>query len=306
MESPVLFIIFMRPDTTRRVFERIREAQPPKLYIAADGPRKEKEGEAEKCSETREIVKNIDWPCEVYRLYREENLGCGKGVSSAITWFFQHEEQGIIIEDDILPHVDFFKYCDEMLERYKEDQRIQLISGFNYFYDGYQSPVSYYMSCFMSIWGWASWRRVWETYEFDVKELDKVRLKKQLYKQLPRKSAQYFMGVYRSMLDFGIDTWDFQFFLNQQYYGRYSIASFVNLVENIGMGVEGSAHNATTVNDIIVKHKAKSPYPIRHPKFVRVDNDADYTAMLNNGQYKNPWYVNYLNSAKRRFAILFR
>lgn len=306
MKSPVLFMIFKRPDTTKRVFERIREARPPKLYIAADGPRKEKEGELEKCSETRAIVENVDWPCDVHHLYRDENLGCGKGVSSAITWFFEHEEQGIIIEDDVLPHIDFFRYCDEMLDLYKDDERIQLISGTNYFYDGYQSDVSYYMSCFMAIWGWASWRRVWKTYDFDVNNLESRHVRSQLYLQMPSNSAKFFMNIYREMKEFKVDTWDFQLLLNQQYYGRYSIIPFTNMIENIGMGVEGSAHNATTVNDLIVNHKAKSPYPIHHPKFVNVDKDADYTAMRNNGQYISPWFFNCLNSAKMRFAKLFR
>ena len=142
MKSAILFIIFKRPDTTKRVFERIREAQPPRLYIAADGPRSNKPGEAEKCAAARKVVETIDWPCEVHRLYRDENLGCGKGVSSAITWFFEHEEQGIIIEDDILPHIDFFKYCDEMLDRYKDDERIQMVCGRSCLYTGYKFDAS--------------------------------------------------------------------------------------------------------------------------------------------------------------------
>ena len=141
MISPVLFLIFKRAETTKKVFERIKEAKPPKLYIAADGPRRDRPEEVAKCVETRKIVENIDWPCEVYRLYREENLGCGKGVSSALDWFFDNEEQGIIIEDDILPNIDFFKYCDEMLELYKNDERIQLITGRNAFFEEYKTDI---------------------------------------------------------------------------------------------------------------------------------------------------------------------
>ena len=134
MESAVLFIIFKRADTVQKVFERIREAKPPRLYIAADGPRKDRDDEVEKCMAARKAVENVDWPCETHRLYRDKNMGCGKGVSSAITWFFEHEEQGVIIEEDVLPHIDFFKYCDEMLDRYKDEERIQGISGHNVFY----------------------------------------------------------------------------------------------------------------------------------------------------------------------------
>lgn len=285
MKSPVLFMIFKRPETTKRVFERIREVQPPRLYIAADGPRKDRKDEVDKCISTRKIVENIDWPCEVFRLYREENLGCGKGVSSAISWFFEHEEQGIIIEDDILPHVDFFNYCDEMLERYKDDEEIQLIAGTNYFYGGYPANVSYYLSCFMSIWGWASWRRVWETYEFDVNKLDASRIRKQLYKMLPQKCARFYMNIFHEMAEFKVDTWDFQLFLNQQYYGRHSISPFVNMVENIGFGVEGATHtNSADLN--VTAHKSNSPFPIIHPDTHFYCKKADFVAMKNNGQYE--------------------
>ena len=146
MKSPVLFIIFIREDTTRKVFEKIREAKPPRLYIAADGPRPGRPDDIEKCKATRSIVNDIDWECEVKTLFRDENLGCGKGVSSAITWFFDNEPEGIIIEDDILPNMEFFKFCDEMLEKYRDDERIQLVAGFNSFFDGFIS-YKFVISC---------------------------------------------------------------------------------------------------------------------------------------------------------------
>ena len=293
MKSPVLFLIFRRVDTTKRVFERIREAQPPKLYIAADGPRKGRPDEEEKCAETRKVVENIDWPCEVHRLYREENLGCGKGVSSAITWFFENEEQGIIIEDDILAHIDFFLYCDEMLERYKNDERIQLISGTNYFYDGYKSDVSYYMSNYMSIWGWASWRRVWNSYNFDVNKYTKSILLDKLSNRLSKQSLRYYIKVYDLMRIHRIDTWDFQLAFNQYYYDRYSLSPYVNMVENIGMGVEGSTHTSSD-NERISNHHALSGYPIVHPQKPFLDQEADTIAMINSGQYEREWYVSLL------------
>ena len=300
MKSPVLFIIFKREDTTRRVFERLREAQPPRLYIAADGPRVNRPDEVEKCKKTRKIVETIDWSCEVHHLYHDQNLGCGKGVSSAISWFFEQEEQGIIIEDDILPHIDFFRYCDEMLERYKNDERIQLISGTNYFYDDdYHTDSSYYMSRFMSIWGWASWRRVWNTYEFDVNQLNAIRIKQQLYSNLPRKSAKYFMDVYYAMKSFKVDTWDFQLFLNQQYYNRFSISPFTNMVENIGMGVEGATHT-NSVDERIINHHAKSPYPLCHPSPIKTDINADMEAMRASGQYKKNWLVHFFIRIKNK------
>ena len=284
MTSPILFIIFKRPDTTRTVFNRIREARPPRLYIAADGPRPDKKGEREMCEATRQVVETIDWPCEVHHLYRDENMGCGKGVSSAISWFFEHEEQGIIIEDDIVPHLDFFTYCDEMLERYKDDERIQMISGCNYFYDGYQSAYSYYMSTFACIWGWATWRRVWNTYQFDVNAYPEEDIKRKIMLKFPKGANTFFLQIYDQMKRHAVDTWDFQFVLNQTYYNRYSISPFTNMIENIGMGDINATH--TTAEDVVVSnHKSSSPYPIKHPEHVMPDSKADDIAMINSRQY---------------------
>ena len=297
MKSAVLFLIFKRPDTTRRVFERIKEAQPPRLYIAADGPRKDRPEEVEKCSMTRQIVENIDWPCEVRRLYRDENLGCGKGVSSAITWFFEHEEQGIIIEDDILPHIDFFRYCDEMLERYKDDERIQLIAGRNFLYDGYKSHYSYFMTSFGHIWGWASWRRVWDTYEFDVNNLSKEMYVKKLYLRFPPKTAKYYERMFDEMLQFKIDTWDSQFAINRFYYGRYSILPVVNMIENIGFDSSDATHT-TSKNKREANFKAASPYPLIHPKVLTVDEKLELLSMYNSGAYVRPLYRRLLSKVK--------
>ena len=303
MKSAVLFLIFKRPDTTRRVFERIREAQPPRLYIAADGPRKDRPDEAEKCALARQIVENVDWPCEIHRLYRDENLGCGKGVSSAITWFFDHEEQGIIIEDDILPHIDFFRYCDEMLEKYKDDKHIHLISGYNFFYDGYCSEVSYYLSDFGSIWGWASWKRVWKTYRYDVNDYPEKDLVLKIYSRFPGKTAKYYHRVYKLMKYHKIDTWDLQFAMNRFYFDRYSIVPFVNMVENIGFGSSDATH--TNTNSSFVNRTAESPYPLRHPSPVMEDLEADRVAIQNGGMYVYPFGIRILQRITRKLKRVY-
>ena len=128
--TPVLFIVFNRLDKTRQVFEAIRQARPPFLYIASDGARFNKEGELEKVQAVRDfIIQNIDWKCEVKTLFRKKNLGCKYAVSGAISWFFNNVDQGIILEDDCLPSKSFFWYCEELLEKYKHDNSIYLISG---------------------------------------------------------------------------------------------------------------------------------------------------------------------------------
>lgn len=287
MKSPVLFIIFKRESTTKRVFERIRDAQPPKLYIAADGPRASRPDEIEKCEQTRKLVEVVDWPCEVHRLYRVENLGCGKGVSSAISWFFEHEEQGIILEDDILPNLDFFTFCDEMLDRYKENDSIQLITGYNFFFDGYPSPYSYYMSRFLQIWGWASWRRVWKTYVLDTQRLDKKEYLRKLKKNYPFPTYRYYRDKFGLMEKYKNDTWDYQFFFNQVLYNRFSIIPYVNVTENIGFGSEEASHITDTQDEFIFKlinHHSHAIYPIKHPETFFHDLDADrlYAKMAQN------------------------
>ena len=156
LETPVLFLVFNRPDTTAQVFEAIRQAKPPRLYVASDGAREDKEGELEKVKQVREIVSQVDWNCEVKTLFRDKNLGCKIAVSSAIDWFFEQEEMGIILEDDCLPHPTFFRFCQELLERYRDDERIGMISGNNFQFGRKCTDYSYYFSMYSHIWGWAS------------------------------------------------------------------------------------------------------------------------------------------------------
>lgn len=290
MKSAVLFIIFKREDTTRRVFERIREAQPPRLYIAADGPRKDRADEVMKCAVTRKQVETIDWPCEVYRLYRDENLGCGRGVSSAITWFFEHEEQGIILEDDILPHIDFFRYCDEMLERYKNDECVQLITGRNAFYKTMERPYSYYSSCLYHIWGWASWRRVWYTYEYDVSSISRDLFEKKLSeRQMIHKTKKYWIDIFKLMQTNPIDTWDFQLYFNEVLFERYTIVPYVNMTENIGFDPVDATHT-TKSRPLDINHKALSPYPLKYPTKLCLDIEADALFARNFGFVRRSFF----------------
>lgn len=164
LHTPILFLIFNRPEETRRVFAAIRQARPTRLFIAADGPRHDVVGEEDLCRQTREIVKEVDWPCEVVSLFREENLGCREAVSSALAWFFQQVEEGIILEDDCLPAESFFHFCELMLDKYRNDSRIMMIAGSNFSFGQSLEDDSYYFSNFVFIWGWATWRRAWQKY----------------------------------------------------------------------------------------------------------------------------------------------
>ena len=178
-QTPILFLIFNRPDTTKRVFESIRSIKPAKLYIAADGDRKDKVGEDLLCKDTRSIIDLIDWECEIKTLFRPENLGCKIAVSSAIDWFFENEEQGIILEDDCLPNESFYIYCETLLNYYAFNERIMHISG-NNFQDGMmRGNGSYYFSNYNHIWGWASWKRAWKAYNVDLSFLTETLIEKQ-------------------------------------------------------------------------------------------------------------------------------
>lgn len=297
MKSPVLFLIFNRPDTTERVFEEISKAQPPRLYIAADGPRSDHAGEKELCEKTRSIAQKVDWDCEVKTLFRTENLGCGKAVSQAITWFFDNEPEGIILEDDILPHPDFFPYCDELLEKYRNDENVQLITGRNNFFNGYKSEYSYYMSSYFHIWGWASWRRVWNTYEFDVAQLSKKTFMQKISTRLPKKGISYWSGIFDMMSSYQCDTWDYQLYFNQILNNRYSIIPYSNLTKNIGFG-----DNATHTNSIgkdQIEHSGTHILPINHPIAFNVDIDADRLHMYNMKLYNRSLLSRMANKLKK-------
>jgi hypothetical protein len=237
LKTAVLFLVFNRPDTTRQVFEAIRQAKPPRLYVAADGPREGKLGEVECVEEVRTIATAVDWPCEVKTLFRDKNLGCKKGVNSAITWFFEHEEQGIILEDDCLPHLDFFSFCENLLDRYLSDERIFAITGNNFQNSTWRGDASYYFSKYNHVWGWASWRRAWKYYQGDINFWPKWKTsdawKKFKSDKIERK---YWKKIFDRCYSGQIDTWDYQWTLSTWYKNGLTATPNVNLVSNIGFG----------------------------------------------------------------------
>lgn len=243
MHSPILFLVFNRPELTLRIFDRIRQAQPKRLYIAADAPRADRPGEAERCQAVRTIVSKVDWPCSVHHLMRDENLGCKRAVSTAIDWFFENESEGIILEDDCLPHPDFFPYCNELLARYREDERVGVISGTAFgdcrtkgLLTGHED---YLFTRYPSIWGWASWRRVWKDYDANINLWRTYRNEISVLTtnlKLRRKNNQLFDKVINSK----IDTWDYQISFLLWSTNRLSICPRFDLIENIGFGPDAT------------------------------------------------------------------
>jgi hypothetical protein len=237
MNSSVLFIVFNRPEQTAKVFSAIRDARPPKIYIAADGPRFNVPDDDNNCLKVRNILSQIDWPCEVYRRYAEHNHGCKIGVSSAINWFFENENEGIILEDDCLPRQDFFLYCDSLLERYRNDERIGLISGMGLMDLEAEKLLwhqeDYVYSRYPSIWGWATWRRVWKDYDVCMEAWpeNRIRISEfQSNRKIRKVNDRLLTKVYKNE----IDTWDYQVSYLLWSTARLSIIPKINLISNIG------------------------------------------------------------------------
>ena len=276
LKTSVLFLIFNRPDVTKRVFEAIRQAKPPRLYVAADGPRKDKEGEAEVVQKVRKLVMdNIDWDCEVKTLFREKNLGCKYAVSGAIDWFFENEEMGIILEDDCLPSQSFFWFCEELLERYKDDLRIWHISG-NNFHFGWKrdSEYSYYFSYYGSIWGWGSWKSRWKHYDVEIENYEEIKSKNYLWDVFGNQKEASFRINNFDKIKKGLDTWDFQWAYTRFINSGLSIVPIENLVKNLGF-CEDATHTHCK-NDKRTNIKASEiKFPLIHQKFIIRDKISD-------------------------------
>lgn len=246
-QTAVLFLVFNRPDTTARVFEAIRKAKPPRLYVAADGPRNNKEGEGEKVQKVREIATAVDWPCEVRTLFRNENLGCKYAPSSAISWFFEHEEEGIILEDDCLPHPDFFPYCESLLPYYRNNESIFAITGNNFQNGNWRGHGSYYFSKYCHIWGWASWRRAWKYFDLNLSFWTEWSKSEDIKEKLPYKSERKFwLNKFEKVSYQESDIWDYQWTASVWYHGGLTATPNVNLVSNIGFGPDSTHTKSST------------------------------------------------------------
>ena len=270
LNTPILFLIFNRLDTTKKVFETIKKNKPSKLYIASDGARAHKQGEKEIVQQVRDFVlENIDWTCEVQTLLRQENLGCKEAVSSAISWFFKNEEMGIILEDDCLPDDSFFYFCQDLLIKYQNDTRIWLITGTNDLVEDVSTDKeAYYFSKYEHIWGWASWRRAWQYYDKDISYYPDLKAKNIFEKLFANKNEYtYFSKIYDKLYRKGIDTWDYQWKLTIMINNGLSIIPTVNLISNIGFGV-GATHTHSAEDTNANRKVGKITFPIQHPLYI--------------------------------------
>ena len=286
-ETPVLFIIFNKPESTKVVFDQIKKLRPKKLYIAADGPRKDRAGEKELCDRVREIVSEIDWDCEHYELFQDHNLGCARGVSGAIDWLFRNEERGIIVEDDVLPDLSFFHFCDELLEKYNTDTRVMGIGGTNFFKpEERDETYSYYFSNENQIWGWATWRRAWQYFELDGKSYRSM-MNSKFFRQNFTNQYEYTYKKQEFERNFNdMTAWSYQWYLARIAQSGLFITPTKNLIKNIGIGDHNATHTGKN-NTIADRLESKlileeMDFPLKHPDKVMWQRELDSKFFLEN------------------------
>lgn len=272
-EIPILFLVFNRPKLTLTVFNKIKELKPRKLYVACDGPRNTN-NENKAVSKVRDIIDDVTWDCDLKKLFRRKNLGCKNAVSGALDWFFENEDKGIILEDDCLPNQDFFYFCKKLLLKYENDSRISMITGNNFQDGNSRGDGSYYFSAYNHIWGWATWKRVWNHYDKNMNFWPQWSKSQDWKKKFPDLLERIYWKrnfdcVYTNL----IDTWDYQLFALIKKMGGLCATPNVNLVSNIGFDIDATH----TVN----KNHRNANLPtarmskVIHPKYISLDIEAD-------------------------------
>ena len=308
-ETPILFVVFNRVDTTARVLSRLKELKPAILYVSADGPRQHVAGEAEKCAEVKQLIEaEVDWPCTLNLNFRTENAGPGKGPAAAYDWFFSHEEEGIIIEDDSFAEISFFYFCAELLDRYRHDTRVFSINGNNF---GYRKSgnTSYGFTHFMSAWGWATWKRSYALVDYTLKRWEAIPNRERfLYRRLNRwwdcdlGWVKFWEFIYLKVKADVNHYWDYQWMFTQVYHRMYSVFPKHNLVSNIGFTGEGT--NLNDPDDPMANIPTRPmAFPLVHPKAVEVDRvfERDFSKKIWCYQRvrKGPWFYFKLAVAKQ-------
>lgn len=245
LKTPVVFLIFNRPDLTDRVFERIAEAQPRQLFVVADGPRPDREQDARLVEATRRILDRVDWPCDVRKNYAETNLGCKHRVASGLDWVFDQVEEAIVLEDDCVPEPTFFPFCEELLDRYRDDERIMVIAGANFQQGQSRTKYSYYFSKYAHCTGWASWRRSWQHFDVGMRNWPSFREEGGLQAMSDSvREEQYWLNTLEREYQGLIDSWALAWHFACWSQDGLTILPDENLITNIGF-----RHDATHVTN---------------------------------------------------------
>lgn len=268
----VLFLIFNRPNLTQEVFDQIRRARPSQLFIAADGPRLNTLDDRERCIRARQIVEQVDWECQVRTLFRESNLGCKRAVSTAIDWFFEAVEEGIILEDDCVPSQSFFWFCQELLERFRSDSRIMMITGLNRL-ERWNDVKQDYHFAYGGIWGWATWRRAWQLYDVDISQWGEPEAMQALRDFVSNENIFAWLEDSLNRVARGaVDTWDYQWMFAMGINSGLSVVPSRNLISNIGFGPDAT-HTIRKYPETVSLPTYEMTFPLRHRKTVVVDRE---------------------------------
>jgi hypothetical protein len=275
LSTPVVLIIFNRPSTTARVFDVIRQAAPTQLLVIADGPRADHPEDTERCTAARAVAQQVDWDCEVVSNLAETNMGCKRRISSGLDWAFDLVEEAIILEDDCVPHPTFFRFCEELLRRYRDDKRIMSISGDNFMPEHQRTEHSYHFSLYPLVWGWATWRRAWQHYDQEMALWPLVSSGEWLLDILiDKRAVESWTRILETTYRGEIDTWDYGWTFACWIQSGLTIVPKVNLVSNIGFGVD--ATHTTGSNDKRANIRThKMDFPLSHPPFVLEDIRTD-------------------------------
>jgi hypothetical protein len=296
--TPVALFIFNRPDTTDRVFHAIAQVKPSKLLVIADGPRIARVGEEEKCEQARSIINQVNWDCEVITNFSEINLGCKVRVASGIDWVFDQVEEAIILEDDCLPEPSFFRFCDEMLARYRFNDRVGMVSGSNLQFGRHYGEGSYYFSRYTHIWGWATWRRAWQYYDRDIALWPALRDEgwlDQLFERVAERT--YWKNSFQWVHEGTLDTWDCSWTFTALTKCLLQIVPNVNLISNIGFGAQATHTHVVGIHANMATQSMD--FPLVHPNFVLPSAKAD--RYISNDQIAPSFLTRQMRKLKRYF-----
>lgn len=310
IDIPVCLIVFRRPYHTKKLLDALAVVRPRRLFVVADGPRPDHDGDLRACAETRRLIDDIDWPCDVQKNYSDSNLGCGIRPSSGISWLFEHVNEAVILEDDCIPDPTFFPFCEELLSRYRDDPRVMQICGSTYHRKELPTPCSYFFSESPGCWGWATWRRAWRHYDAGVGSWPSARADGLLEKAMGRSPL---VDEYANALDHAHATggvcgyWDYQWGLACILNSGLSIYPKYNLISNVGFG-----NDATHTRDI---HSSTAciplqpmPFPLIHPREVAVDWKMKeyYTRLDNQEKPARSWKLRLHTAATRILKMIPR
>jgi hypothetical protein len=276
VQVAVAYVVFNRPSHVKKTFDALRKARITKLYVIADGPRAEIATDIDRCAEVRTLVEQIDWPCLVYRNYSDINLGLKKRVSSGLDWVFSQEDAAIILEDDCLPHIDFFRYCETLLKRYSNDSRVAVVSGSNF--QSAESRVSndysYYFSKYNHCWGWATWARAWQQYQGDIPFWPSWSRSSDWRQKTPNRIERRYWGkIFSEVYEGRVNSWAYPWTATVWYHGGLTATPVVNLVSNIGF--DDQAVHTTDASSPLAGLPTFGIGTISHPSTIQANLLAD-------------------------------